>query len=82
MRRSGGVPLTFSLWSVCPSLCVCVCACSGRNSFKPISGYVNVEYIQRMDISAVMPVKKLYHSAETNLLYAFDGDSPVVRCIR
>lgn len=56
--------------------------CSGRNSFKPISGYVNVEYLQRMDVNAVMPVKKLYYSTETNLLYAFDGDSPLVRCIR
>jgi len=55
---------------------------SGRNSFKPVSGYVNVEYLQRMDVNAVMPVKKLYYCGETNLLYAFDGDSPMVRCIR
>ena len=41
-----------------------------------------MEYLQRMDVTAVMPVKKLYYCNETNLLYAFDGDSPLVRCIR
>lgn len=58
------------------------CIRNGRNVLKPSSGLSFLEYFQRMDLSPVTPVRQLYFSRDTQLLYAFDGESPVVRLFK
>jgi hypothetical protein len=55
---------------------------SGRNQFKAISGYSNIEYIQRTDAPIVVPLRQLYFCFELQTLFSFDGDLPVIRIFR
>ena len=56
--------------------------CSGRNRFKETSSYSNIDYAQRMDVPAVLPAKQLMFVEETQMLYAYDGDMPLIRLFR
>jgi hypothetical protein len=58
------------------------CIRNGRNKLNPDTGVTNLEYFQRVDLSPVTPAKQLFYSHDTNILYAFDGESPVVRLFR
>jgi hypothetical protein len=55
---------------------------SGRNRFKAISGYSNIDYVQRADVPLTVPQRQLFYCSEIQTLFAFDGDLPILRIFR
>jgi hypothetical protein len=47
-----------------------------------MSGYSNIEYIQRTDVPLTVPQRQLYYCSELQTLFAFDGDIPTLRIFR